>query len=486
MDVTALTQVRSEGPVSKELIHVDTDAFSAELNKFTSHPRQKDRLDSAEDPSQSAGESELEDTVDEEDPIAFALIHPFLRLQSDIDSLTRGQASETIHIEQDTTDPFLMIDLLTNDLNGKELTESEMLMAELVPGETGDRQMDNFHFGKTEPVEEPRTEESLNKIKSFSIGRTATTDIIGDSSIVTELIDENKVITQEADAISTLNLVEDESEQPLVQHQGDRLKPEIKTTTTEETRLNHTDLSDTEQSTSMGTTLSLTDEIEPDAGNIIKTSSNQSVQPTKDLLNSGLILQDDGEDDTRQPAKEIRSAEQLFTNAMSFDQSVSIPVNHPVHGPVTKEQGTEMIQEMMMSVGTDEGGKEVFKSTLTLTPETLGEVKIELIYDQNGLSGKLVFESDETKKWMESQWQQMKQPLESKGLTISQFDFSVTKPVLQPQTDGFSFSQEFSQSDKQSDKQAHSFIDTSENAESNEDLVQVQRTDRAKGLNIYV
>ena len=153
--------------------------------------------------------------------------------------------------------------------------------------------------------------------------------------------------------------------------------------------------------------------------------------------------------------------------------------------PVTKEQSVEIIQDLMMTVVTDESGKEVFKSTLTLTPESLGEVKIELTYNQEGLSGKLVFESDETRKWMESHWQQLKQPLETKGLTLNQFDFSVTEPIVLPQTDGFSFSQEFDQSEQQKSNEPTHSSDTPLIIDSEEEATHLKPRSATTGLNIY-
>ncbi|MDZ7835765.1 MAG: flagellar hook-length control protein FliK [Alkalibacterium sp.] len=96
--------------------------------------------------------------------------------------------------------------------------------------------------------------------------------------------------------------------------------------------------------------------------------------------------------------------------------------------PVSKEQSMNLIQDMVTNLVENKEGQKTYQTTLHLTPETLGEVTVELSLTEEGLSGKLTFQSDEARRWMEGEWLDLKSPLESKGISIKSFDFTANQP----------------------------------------------------------
>lgn len=116
---------------------------------------------------------------------------------------------------------------------------------------------------------------------------------------------------------------------------------------------------------------------------------------------------------------------------------------------VRLEESPEIIQDLMMTVSAKESGDKVYQSRLTLTPETLGQITVELTSSDEGLTGKLVFDTDEAKQWVESHFQQLKTPLELNGIKMNSFDFHVVKPQDPMQTANFNFSQQSDQSKRE-------------------------------------
>lgn len=152
--------------------------------------------------------------------------------------------------------------------------------------------------------------------------------------------------------------------------------------------------------------------------------------------------------------------------------------------PVPKEQGLNLVQEMVTSLVENKEGQKTYQTTLHLTPETLGKVTVELSFNEEGLSGKLTFQSDEARRWMEGEWLDLKLPLESKGLNIKSFDFTTSQPAAQQQS-AFSFSEQSDSSGQDTERRSASGKDSSthsENDEQNEEL----NKNKSNGLNVYV
>lgn len=123
---------------------------------------------------------------------------------------------------------------------------------------------------------------------------------------------------------------------------------------------------------------------------------------------------------------------------------------------VTLNDAPEIIQDLMTTTSSNASGDTVYQSRLTLTPETLGQITVELTYTDEGLSGQLVFDTDEAKQWVESQWQQLKNPLKLNGIKLNTFDFHVAKQPDAMPTENFNFSQQSDQSKReQQEKRKH-------------------------------
>lgn len=116
---------------------------------------------------------------------------------------------------------------------------------------------------------------------------------------------------------------------------------------------------------------------------------------------------------------------------------------------VTLEESPDMIQDFILTTASSESGDKVYQSTLTLTPETLGQITVELTFSEEGLTGRLVFDTDEAKQWVENQWQQIKTPLELNGLSLDTIDFQVVKPQDSMPSTPFNFSHQSDQSKKE-------------------------------------
>ena len=117
--------------------------------------------------------------------------------------------------------------------------------------------------------------------------------------------------------------------------------------------------------------------------------------------------------------------------------------------PVTLEESPDMIQDFILTSASSESGDKVYQSTLTLTPETLGQITVELTFSEEGLTGRLVFDTDEAKQWVENQWQQIKTPLELNGLSLDTIDFQVVKPQDTMTSTPFNLSHQSDQSKKE-------------------------------------
>lgn len=150
---------------------------------------------------------------------------------------------------------------------------------------------------------------------------------------------------------------------------------------------------------------------------------------------------------------------------------------------IPQEQGMHLVKDMVSNLIENKEGQKTYQTTLHLTPETLGKVVVELSFNEEGLSGKLIFQSDEARRFIEGEWMDLKQPLESKGVAIKAFDFTTSQQSQQQAN--FSFSGESSQSDQESQKQ--SFKENRQTVLSEEDEQIGEKNNTQKnGLNVYV
>lgn len=180
------------------------------------------------------------------------------------------------------------------------------------------------------------------------------------------------------------------------------------------------------------------------------------------------------------------SAAQLSASNQSA-QRTSLTSQFVQTAPVSAalEQSPEVISDMMMSVTLNETGDTVYESTLTLTPETLGDIKVELSYSDEILTGQIIFETEEAKQYIENRWQQMKGSLELKGLQVDAFEFRVVEPDVTAQAGQLNLSQESDQSKGEQQQERRDAVQTKLNAIEEEKSQEPPVKTNSSGLNYY-
>jgi len=152
---------------------------------------------------------------------------------------------------------------------------------------------------------------------------------------------------------------------------------------------------------------------------------------------------------------------------------------------VTLEESMDQIEELFVQRVQNDKGTEVIQSTIRLTPESLGDIEIELIFDKDDVSGKFIFKSEEAKRYVESQLNQLRNPLEAKGIKFNSIEMTV-KEQPHTQSQDMTFSQSFNQSkgEKQAASQP-SLMSHEEGIEADPEPLLEKKYSRESGLNVY-
>jgi len=201
------------------------------------------------------------------------------------------------------------------------------------------------------------------------------------------------------------------------------------------------------------------------------------VDQTVDHLTSPLSVE---EEESLSPLASIISSKSQVT---APTVSTQVPTtSQPV---VTLEESIDQIEQLLIQRVQNDKGTEVIQSTIRLTPESLGEIEIEIVVDKEKISGKFIFKTEEAKRYVESQLNQLRTPLEAKGIKFNSIEMTV-KEQPQNQSQDMTFSQNFNQSKGEKQTATHSRqINTEEVAEPILETIQQQSYTRESGLNVY-
>ncbi|GAB2491210.1 hypothetical protein GCM10008929_14170 [Alkalibacterium psychrotolerans] len=476
MNVTAVNQIVANTKASKKTELNDGSAFSQELKKQLTHAEESEADELTDDLSQSEVKSEVEEDTDKmEETSEFVIIPAFLRFDSKLEhastvltDLHKDQLDMASTIARETNLTPLAIDeeaiismtdlsesfqaletvkvstepVLTTAVSGKETAEltpdseiknASMADTEFLPATDANDLpegliKENFSVNLSKAAIEGETGRvSLEKAEEMTMTVKDSKPVIGDSAKETAPAIENK-LTQ--------------SSTPQTEANGQNERP------------------------------SSFEAINFQAGQ----QSEELSKPT--VTEQSVNLKDNSAEEQLVEQFGLSQSTQLKTVPDTVNQTIPLPVKTAL------EQSPEVIQDMMMSVSSNEAGETVYQSTLTLTPETLGDIKVELSYSDEKLTGNFIFETEDAKQHIESHWQQIKGPLEMKGLQLNGFEFQVVDPHTSAQSGNLNFSQQSDQSKKdQQDEQRKSAqsSDRFEEETAGANLV----TRQESGLNYY-
>ncbi|WP_423189146.1 flagellar hook-length control protein FliK [Alkalibacterium sp. f15] len=516
---------------------IDRKSFSEEFEKYYNSSAKKDlATDDSESERLNNELQELEEIQQEIEFVTFSLINPFLKLDAEVNDLNQTLEEESLtsltngtYISIESISQQLTADT-TNDLSSEEQTfilhnepsdnESNLFaknqsdMSEMQGKQTSDESLDD-----TKPLTEvvPQIQTEIGTAVSEF---TQTLDANLHSTLVKE-ISEMMESTEfnEATKSNELELspaikeilkmgkfepIDPETLQKIVTSLKVALNTEQET---DQKSANRLEIEEIMRSAVKGA-FSLK-QLNEERGETHKTLNQTPVNTphkdesaqTVDMNRSTELQMTDVESEVTENLVSVHTVKKEMTQAdtdydfvsmlrqmsnQSSKESSQIVAksNTEASVPVPKEQSVNLVQDMVASFAENREGLKTYKTTLHLSPETLGKVTIELSLNEEGLSGKLTFQSDETRKWMEGEWLDLKLPLESKGLTIKAFDFTTSQPATQQQGN-FSFSENPSQSEQDSQKQSLSEDHDLTLAENDEQMPETRSTNK-DGINVYV
>lgn len=409
----------------KKAVHIDEKDFSDQFKKFT-ELNEQESSQSLESKSETKEENKEEPR--EEDVPAFTLVNPFLHIDFDFRKLPEEIRLPGTGIEVEKAGiPDIELGELATD-------EIPNLVSQPVVGDT-----EQVEF--TDLLEElPRQANLIQEL------------VLTDVSDLQEV--KSSVATLDVETSKQVDSQETVSEP-------------IQTTKQAETDDNLTKLE----------AFKLSDQIE--------STIEEPIEAVKEPVKQ-VTVQDSKPEETQ----EFESNQLVLTDLPEIKELSEQPtpfievITQP--NPVTREEGIELIKEMVIEKIMDESGTETTRSTLRLTPDSLGEVKIELLSTKEGLSGKMIFQSEETKQWMEKEWRHIRLPLETKGVTLGNIEFTVSQPE-QMQLGDFNFSQNLAQSEQEDSPKKQTFQDnrTSDSHPGEEETLEPISNQRS-GLNVYV
>ncbi|GAA0362099.1 hypothetical protein GCM10008932_13420 [Alkalibacterium iburiense] len=434
-------------PVQKETVHVNEEEFALQFQKFSFMKDEESSKESGLQPSSDSASTESvenKEDVESEDRV-FTLINPFLHIQTETMKVKTEVISHSDLVingdvlSEDSTYEKLLADFGQSNRSDDSVSLQLLQISETVGMSEGSPDLEVQFLNKA--LVEP-TEQALFKDNKFI-----------QPSDITDIKEPTSLLKDEEQVVLAVNR-SDHSKEPT--QSVEAIDQTMRSVTVEET----------------DTTLkSIVSEI---------NSENESKLSSDKVINSD-------EDETLSHTfsmNEVKQTNEEITKPVQSTPSLTIPV-------VTKEEGMEMIKEMVTETLVDDNGVETVRSTIKLTPESLGEVEIELVSTDKGLTGKIVFQSEEAKQWMEREWEQFKLPLETKGVSFQTLELTVSQPIqnhtLQSQLGKFSFSESFSQS--QQDQAANQQTNHGEGIIGNdetENSLEQGEAQQLNGLNVYV
>lgn len=469
MNVTTVGQEMALIQLSKYSETEDAEAFSQELKKQLTHANDIQEKDSKDDLSQSELESDSKGQSEDKDAEdAFVIVPTFFRFDhasealktvlSDIhidkeiiESTAKMDVSESLQTsETPAVEQLQSAEMQTVEQDKRDSNVSPVLESKLIRDSIDLDYKDTTQINNTDrPIHaENKTSDKTDAFIDLVLNETSS-----DSNVEKTLTEKLDAYVKEAQVFDTKRMIE---ESPLFSNENSTLANSAELL---EHLINSKDIESMDYSslrdlegTFKQVEMSQTIESKESEGNDASTSAqmvvNQNVQATEQ------------------------------------SNSISQMTSPETATQVTLEESPEIIQDLMMTVASNEAGDKVYESTITLTPETLGEIKVEMTYSDEGLKGRLIFETEEAKQWVESQWQQMSRPLELNGIKMEGFDFQVVNHQDFMQTTNFNFSQQSDQSKREQQekrKESHLVSNTlEEEAAVNKAIVR-----SGNGLNYY-
>ncbi|SFC40315.1 hook-length control protein FliK [Alkalibacterium subtropicum] len=499
--IQSAVQVKSKGAHTEK----DGETFSKALEQLTagSDTKEKSQL------TEGAGSEELEKQSSEADdasekeaePATFTLVNPFLNLESEIKDIKTLGKSVIVHTETATSEAALTpghqltssetkarsitVDLAEAVAEGAEgqspkqaaaspaLTDSHQLIEGKNLTEAGSEATPSM-ASKTKDIPVNRSE--LNRSDGLLNAKVSAGAAESDGQIKERAgtgpssTAKAKSAGVESDkTVQEVTLRNSDEGKQLTMKESEPLKSSPQTSETID--LNHAAL------TSAGKHENQTIETSKVVESTIKEAETTG-RTVSEAKMEETITQSDTDYDFVSMLRQLSSQSgktSALTPAGSADKA---------NIPVPKEQGMDLVQDMVTRLVENKDGQKTYQTTLHLTPETLGKVTVELLFNEEGLSGKLTFQSDEARRFMEGEWLDVKRPLESKGLNIKSFDFTTSQPSTQQQS-GFSFSEQSGGSGQDSQRRTFQGQDSHVLSEQDEQTIEMNKN-QPNGLNVYV
>lgn len=137
-------------------------------------------------------------------------------------------------------------------------------------------------------------------------------------------------------------------------------------------------------------------------------------------------------------------------NQLSNSEEIPLTFNE---GRVTLPEAINEIQELVTEIIQEPIGSQSIRTSLQLTPETLGEVEIQLDWKGNEFVGRIMVASEDTKTWLEGQLRSLSQGIQSQRfVSLDKVDVQVT-PTPQQEDAAFQFSHQQGQQSQQREGQ---------------------------------
>lgn len=476
MNVTAVNQVVASTQASDKTELSDGAAFSRELKKHLTHAEESEADQLTDDPSQSEVKSEGEEDTDKmEEASEFFIIPAFLRFDREIES----SSTVLTAIHKDKLD---MDSTLAQEVSKTPEASSEETVISMTDLSDSDLEAVTIKSSTESVLTATDSAKETAKLTPVSETKTALIDD-SESMPVTDAKDSPNEATKEGNSANLFKALADVETEKLSIVKADGMiktadaseRVDVgsikKTPAASENKLEKTLHQSTETN---GQTERVT---EVDSFNFQAGQFTEEPTETTVVEQSITVTDNPGEELLVQHFGLSQSA-QLKAVPDAMSQATPVPVKTAL------EQSPEVIQDMMMSVSADKTGDTVYQSTLTLTPETLGNIKVELSYSGEKLTGNFIFETEDAKQYIESQWQQIKGPLETKGLQLNGFEFQVVDPNTPPQSGNLNFSQQSDQSKKDQQEERKGTTHSSERLEE-ETAGAKPVTRQESGLNYY-
>lgn len=149
------------------------------------------------------------------------------------------------------------------------------------------------------------------------------------------------------------------------------------------------------------------------------------------------------------------SQESELAQATTLDLRVGTPLNTNQTNEVpllNQSEAIHRIQEMITERIQEPNQSEIHFTRIQLTPETLGEIEIQLEWRNNEFVGRMLVTSKETKEWMESQLREFSRGLNQlQHINVRRIEIQVVTPTENTEKSAFQFSSQ-SQSEGQSQR----------------------------------